>query len=261
MEIPDYTLLVAVDAKHLKQLAMTWPTWRRHKPSLLDREMVAVFDREQLSSNDVYAVVDHPRLRTTYWPPLSVTYEGGDDKWTNSQRYKMLAAFVYASRHVTTPYYLKLDTDVVATGMDDWIDPQWFEDWPAIVSAPWSFTKPPDQMLKLDGWVEDCKDKLGALASQPALNLVPNPGSERLGHKRIISFCAFFNTGFSKQCADWAEQTCGKGKLPVPSQDGFLFYAAKRLQLGIIRPQMKARGFAHWSTDSNVRRAAEEAMQ
>ncbi len=259
----DYTLVVGVDQKHLNQLSLVWPTWKRHKPSLLQHPMVVIYDWRQISSADIRKVVDHPNLTTYPWPDRAdIEYEGSsEDKWSNSQRYKMLAGFVHVPPVVVkTKYWLKLDTDVVATGKDDWIDDKWFQNEPAIVSHAWTFTKPPDQFVRLDEWVKSYSNMLPLLSSKLPLELVPTPGRDRLGHKRIISWCAFFNTEFTRQASSMAIKICGEGKLPVPSQDGYLWYCAKRMELGVLRPQMKTRGWQHWCTMYNIRQAAERAL-
>lgn len=257
----DYTLVVGVDKKHLDQLSWTWPTWKRNKPSLLKSPMAAFYDRDQVSGNELRSVIDHPDLKTVAWPPQGVEYSGGCDKWHNQQRYRMLAGFVHVpAKHVDTTYWLKLDTDVVATGNDDWIDPAWFDEDPSIVCQPWGFTKPANQMLILDAWAEKYAGSLG-FKDCPPLRLVPQEGSDRVCHKRIISWCGFFWTAFTGVAARWAENTCGEGQLPVPSQDGYLWYVAQRLGLSIKRVQMKNRGWEHWSTTHNVVLAAKRAME
>lgn len=259
----DYTLVVGVDEFHLRQLSLTWPTWKRHKPSLLDHPMVIFFDWRQISMGDVRSVVDHPNLKIIRWPEQdSIEYKlKGTDKWNDEQRYRMLAGFVHVpSEHVGTEYMLKLDTDVVATGQDDWIDGAWFDDKPAIVCQPWGFTKPADQMLKLDEWAKTNDDGLGFGDTEP-LNLAPNEGSDRVCHKRIISWCGFFHSRLVQLASRWAERTCGTGQLPVRSQDGYLWYVATRLRMPVRRAQMKSRGWQHWSTMHNVQRAASEAMK
>lgn len=266
--IPDYILVIGVDWKHLEQLAMTWPTWCRHKPSLLQHPMLIFYDRTQLNDVNIRAVLkdQHPNVMMIAWPPLGVTYPEGNDKWTNQQRHKMLAGFVHVpAEFVDTEYWLKLDTDVVATGMDDWIDPEWFKDSPGIVSHPWGFTRPPDQMLKMDEWME--KNPWKMKISTPPLNLRPRPGSDRVIHKRIISWCAFFHADFTALCSVLATQACGIGHIPIPSQDGYLWYCAQRWYCaqhggeGIVRTRMKRRGWSQWSTFANVRKYAEEAMR
>ena len=128
--IPDYTTVVGVDERHLKQLAMVWPTWKRHKPkTILEHPMVVFYDRFQVEIGQIKNVIDHPRLTTVSWPPEGVGYEGDPNtKWYNPRRYMMLAGYVHVPRCVVkTPYWFKIDTDSVATGNDDWINPEWFE--------------------------------------------------------------------------------------------------------------------------------------
>jgi len=260
MTIPDFTLVLVVDSRHLRQLSWTLPTWRRHKPSLFDRPMLVVYDRDQLRGYDVRAVVgDGPMLYA--WPPLTVDFPESSDggKWYDPQRAKMLSAFVHIpGLFVETPYWLKIDTDVVAIGMDDWIDPAWFDGEPAIVSHPWKYTKPPDQMVKLDQWAE----QFGLFPGTTPLNIVPKLGAELVCHPRIISFVGFFRTDFTRRASDLAVSTMGhRCRLPVPSQDGYLWYLATRTGQGIVRPSMKNRGWQQWSNDANVKKHAEEAMK
>lgn len=260
----DFTLVVGVDARHLNQLAITWPTWRKHKPGILKQPMLIFYDRSQVTPAMIFGVVqEHPDLCTVAWPePSCLEYEGGDDKWTDPQRYRMLSGFVHVPPvYVSTRYWLKLDTDTVATGQDDWIDDGWFENDPAVVAQGWGFTKPPDQMMRLDLWAEMNAPLLEDLMKHDPLNLIPEPGLDKLKHKRIISWCGFFDTAFTGRASDMATEACGWGKLPVPSQDGYLWYLAKRLGLGINRIDAKNRGWQHWNTMFNIRQAAERAMQ
>lgn len=261
--IPNYTTIVGVDARHLRQLAVTWPTWRKNKPSLLAHPLIVFYDWRQVKACDVVAVVDHPSMRLCMWPPTGVTFSGDDKtKWTNPQRHKMLAGFVHAPAHfVETEYFLKLDTDAIATGMDDWIDPSWFVNNSAIVCHPWGFTRPPELMVWLDQWVADNADTLPQFMGTKPLDLLPKPGWDRVRHPRIISWCAFFKSDFNRTCAQMAEATTGYCQLPVASQDSYLFYVALRLGLPIVRPRMKSRGWSIFSTDHNVRKCAELALQ
>ena len=261
--IPDFTIVLGVDAKHLEQLRMVFPTWKKHKPNtFLNNPIIVFYDKEEVFQNQIFDVIDNPNLTVYPWPPPGITYEGNEeDKFTKSQRYKMLSGFVYIpALLVKTSYWLKLDTDTIATGQDDWIDSNLFIDKPAIISQRWSFTKPPDQMMVLDKWVKDNKNKKSLLSVQNPLNLVPNPGEGRLNHKRIISWCSFFETGFTRLCAAFASETCGDFKLPVPSQDGYVWYVAKRLGLNIVRTNFKSKGFKHRSTFKNIKQAVEEAI-
>ena len=267
MSIPDYTTVVGVDAYHLRQLGLSWPTWKKHKPSLLKRPMVVFYDKSSTTSKQVKSVVDHPNLKLTPWPLPGMEWnrEPGEkgDKFHDPHRAMMLSGFVYVpAAIVTTPYWLKLDTDVVAVGMDDWIDPTWFDHDPAIVAHRWSFTKPADQMLKLDHWVEENPDSMPKeFADTKPLDLVPKLGWDRLSHPRIISWCGLFDTIWTHKMAMASQLSNGIFQLPVSSQDGYLWYMATRGGRQVIRANMKSRGWQHWSTWGNVKKHAEEAMK
>ncbi|KKN88388.1 hypothetical protein LCGC14_0249510 [marine sediment metagenome] len=260
--IPDFTIVLGVDRKHLFQLEHTFPTWKRHKPSMLERPMIVFYDHEQLDPSDVRKVIDHHDMIMIPWPLAGVEYEGGNDKFTNARRYRMLSGFVHVpAKVVKTLWWLKIDTDAIAHGMDDWIDSSWWADDPIIISPGWPYTKPPNQMVLLDEWVEREKDKLIDFYERTEpLDMFPKPGSDRLPHKRIGTWCAFFKTSFTQYASMLAEQTCGLGKLPVPSQDSYLWYLATRMGRGIRRENMKKRGWVLFATMPNIKRSAAEAM-
>lgn len=266
MSVPGLTvsLVVGVDKKHLPQLALTWPTWKKHKPEILDWPMVVFFDRSQLEASQVFGVVDHPSLRTIAWPfdGMDKAYLGnGTSKWDDPQRYKMLAGFVHVPpMSVITDYWLKLDVDVVATGCPKWIDYSWFDGDPAIVAHRWTFTKPADQMERLDEWAQTTGDIDPFFANSAPLGLKAPSGATRLGHRRIISWCAFFRTSFSSLTSHLATFSCGPGRLPVPSQDGYQWYCAKRMGMPIVRPNMKSLGWQHCSNENNIRKALKETQ-
>ena len=262
----DYTVVLGVDRKHLDQLKMVWPTWVSHKrESVVNKPLVVFFDREQIDQHELTALFAmHPDFSCVPWPPPDVAYEeDGSDRFHQPQRTKMLSGFIHvAANMVATPYWLKLDTDVTATcGYDDWVDPKWFEDNPAIVSQGWAYTKPPNQMMDLDAWVEDNWEELAHFCGTKPLNMQPSPGSDLLKHKRIISWCAFFNTDATQTCALMAEKACGLGRIPVPSQDGYFYYVAKRMGWGILTPNMKKLGWAQRLTDRSIKKTVAEAME
>lgn len=261
--IPDFTVVLGVDKSHLKQLEMVLPTWIRHKPSLIKRPFLVFYD----SAITIAQIKPHLfDLNVTYqvWPPTDdIIYYGHENtKWFHPQRIKMLSGFVHApAMRVRTPYWLKIDLDVVATGNDDWIDPYWFTKFPAIISHPWSYTKPPMQMVMLDNWVRKHQDRLPELKRTSPLNLFPEPGASSLPHKRIISWLSFWRTDFTRVASEMACMIEGEGKLPVPSQDGYLWYLAKRLNQEIVRPNMKKLGWSHQSTLKNIREAVNVSMR
>jgi len=258
----EYTTVVGVDSKTIRQLSYTFVTWKVKKPSLWRHPLWVFYDRSQLRESDVLSCVQHPIVKPIPWPHRWIDREvwpgAGECKWDDPQRHKMLAGFVYVGELVQTPYWLKLDTDVLATGMDNWIDERWFEGEPAIVAQPWGYTIPPDQMQRLDQWVDHYR--LPQFQDTEPLRLIPAPGAERLRHKRICSWCAFFNTRFTQLCADLARASVGNGILPVPSQDGYMWYVAKRLGKEIRRVQMKNRGWTLRSRMSSIRQTTADIL-
>lgn len=259
---PTFSLVVGVDFKHLRQLALTWPTWKRHKSEMLEWPMIVFYDYQQVEENDIRGVVDHPNLRCVAWPfsGTDQVYPGdGTCKWDSPQRYRMLAGFVYVpAACVTTQYWLKLDTDVLATDQEDWIKSKWFEDNPSIVAHRWGFTKPANQMQKLDEWASKLNGISPMFEGFKPLELRGEPGASKIGHKRIISWGAFFEAAFSRFVASLASRSCGIGFLPVPSQDGYVWYCAKRMGRGIVRTNMKSRGWKHCSNERNIQKAIRE---
>jgi hypothetical protein len=261
----DYTVVIGVDQSHLEKLALVTQTWAKHKPSLFNHEWVVFVDDGKVKDDELLPHMPHKpdKLTVRYWPDEGVVYPPGipGDKWSNTQRYKMLAGFVHVPPlFVRTKYWCKIDLDIVATSMDDWVDEKWFDGYPAIIAPKWHYTKPPDQMEKLDAWVANNSGALPLLSASPPLALHPNPGAELLKHPRIASWCAFFETEFTRLCSKMAERTCGRGLLPCPSQDGYHFYVAKRLGLGIVSPPMKNLGWEVRSTRTGIADAVRKSL-
>lgn len=257
----NFTTVIGVDKKHLKELAISLPTWKKYRPEIFRQPMLVFFDQSQLAADEVSKVVRHDDCTLIRWPPTGIEYAGEKgSKWTDPQRHKMLAGFVYVPQYASTSYWLKLDTDTIATGHGPWINQSWFADSPAIVAQGWHYTKPPEQMLQLDAWTSKHATKLLQLSTHAPLELHPEPGSNKVKHKRIISWCGFFNTNFSATCALLAEKGCGLYQVPVHSQDGYHWYCARRMRLPIVRADMKAMGWKHCGSLKSLKENANEAL-
>jgi hypothetical protein len=236
MKPEECTLVLGVDARHLEELRWTWPTWMRFKPELRAMPAIVFYDAAQVSPAEARFTEEHPNLRWVPW----------DFPAAADQREKMLSGFVHVpAREVRTPWYLKLDTDVVATGPGKWIKPEWFAPdargrVPVLVAARWGYSKPRDVIERLDGW----GDTIPRLARYPRLNLPPSAHRHRVAHRRIISWIFFGRTDWTRTVASW---TGAGGRLPCPSQDTFLFYCAKRSRRRMIRERMTRYGWKHTS--------------
>ena len=234
MRLEDITLVLGVDRAHREELRWVWPTWRRFKPELMKMPAVVFYDIGQVRLEDLQFLREHPNIRFIRWD-----FANG---W--NQRERMLTGFVHIpAREVCTPWYLKIDTDVVATGAGDWIEPRWFEpdaagELPVFISAKWHYTKPRFVMDLLDHW----GDGIPALAEKPRLNLHYSSAQSRIRHPRIISWLFFGRTDWTRKVAAF---TGNDGRLPYPSQDSFMFYCAARLRCGYLRESMTKFQWAH----------------
>lgn len=234
MKLEDITLVLGVDAAHLEELRLVWPTWMRFKPELRSMPCVVFYDAGQVGPDDLTFLNEHPQVRFVTW----------DLPHAESQREKMLTGFVHVpAREVRTPWYLKLDTDAIATEEGEWIKPEWFEpdgngELPVFVAPGWSYSKPRYILDVLDDWA----DREPAFAGTRRLNAPYSSESLIVRHPRIISWLFFGRTDWTREVA----KLCGKdGRMPVASQDTFMFYCAERQGRPYVRMRMTKYGWEH----------------
>jgi len=243
---PNFTVCVAVDARTIQQLEQVFPTWMRFRPGLRDRPWVAICDTTAHKLDWWQG-----RLGKLKLPNLSrIGWCWGQHL---KQRERMLTGFVAVPPLTAqTPYWLKIDTDVVATSDSPWPRPEWFDGEPAIISNAWGYTKPADWPQRLDRWAAD----IAELKDGPPLDLPPPaPGQETIGHRRMVSWCAFFRTDFTKLCARLMGQ-----RLPVPSEDTFHWYIAQRLGETLCPINMQKHGWATRHSEKGRKKLIEEVM-
>ena len=242
----EYSIVVAVDRKTVKDLRQVWPTWKKLKPQLWQAPLKIIYDA-QAGNHDYWQeqlrFAAHPdrELVGWAWPESDDSELSGMD-----QRERMLTAFVKVPPAVvTTAYWLKIDCDVVAFAPGDFVWPSWDNGHPSIIAPSWRYTKPAGLLHDLDRWAATVPH----LAGLRAMNPPPlRRGQETISmpFRRICSWFAFFSTAFSKQVCDYCP-----GRLPVPSQDTLHWYVAWRQQEYIIQHNPKKNG---WQTVSGFRR-------
>lgn len=262
------TTLLVVDRKTLEQLEISLPTWRRNRPEIFRGPLVCAYDRA-LGTDELrrlWQTLGEAQIKRVAWPPPEV-----HDYFYADQRERMLTAFLAcAAKYVETPWWLKIDTDVIATTLGPLYDPAWFteqdcETWgsveaqsvavrgvPVLVAPAWRYTKNRDGrpwLTVLDDWGEGRE----SLKSQPRLNIPEHPGQVRVGHRRHCSWFAFYRTDWTREIVSYLTRPW---KLPVPSQDTYAHYCAARRRDPFLLVSMKHRGLTNCSKLKSLRETA-----
>jgi hypothetical protein len=234
------TVVVAVDNQHLNELLVSLPTWIKFKG--FDKyPFLVIYDSSQLHPSDD---------RFEIFKGLNVEYVGFRnhlDAYT-TQREKMLTALtVMPGLWVKTKYYLKIDTDCVATDDQKWFDESWLNKGYVFITNAWASTKPANAIELLDQW--------GAMrfpvSEFKPLNLPYDPADGKIKHKRIISWLFLCNTEWSAKVAEYFNHD-GIYKLPSisdkeykVSQDTVLWYIATIQKDRYKVFNFKSKGFDH----------------
>lgn len=236
LAVPKFTTVVGVDYMHIQEFRLVCETWTKFHNEFQDNPLLIVADGEQSAEwwrRRLSSFVHHGDVTV-----VTHTAEGAN------QRSKMLAGLVFApAEHLKTEWFLKIDTDVVATkGQLTWPHPEWFaggDKAPVFIAPSWGYTKPAQLYLQLAVWAGS-KEEFRGTPEAPAQIFKPEG---KAYHKRIISWMMFGQTAFLKKCADLAKDTYPL--LPSPSQDTYLWYCAERFQAPYMRHNMKQYGFGH----------------
>jgi len=220
LAVPEFTTIVALDPEHLWEFEQTWPTWRAFKPEILANPMMLLLDANIPRlwwKRHLDGFYDHPNFE--------MAWVVDTPSW--SQRERMLTAMVAVTRSLTTPFYLKIDTDCVAMGPGEWIRPWWFDHGhkPVLIAPPWSYTKPADAIYRLDNWADGVPGLAEHERLDKRLKIRYRPSSRLVKHRRIISYVMFGRTDWTAEMSRLAGE-----RLPVPSQDTYLWYCAERRQ-------------------------------
>jgi hypothetical protein len=253
MSLPSITTVVALDEKHLDQWRLTWRTWKKFRPILIKWPLLVIADafagtRRWWHRRLKFLGHPHRNIILWDWPNLDDTsYQ------EMSQRERMLTAVVKVAPIVETDYWCKLDTDAIALDHSPWPLPQWFARNPAIVAPPWAYTKPARYLYELEDWAAN----IDGLKQLPPLDLPPDKRQEgTIRYKRICSWCAFFDTLWTRSVADYVPS-----RLPVPSQDTYHWYVAQRQDELIAKVNMKKHGWTNMHTRKSRENLVAEVMR
>jgi hypothetical protein len=161
----------------------------------------------------------------------------------------MLWSFVAAADYIQTPYYLKLDTDVIAREPSQWYSDWWFKRNYSFIAPRWGYTKPANAIEQLEAWAN--RIKLGEELVDPGFAR----HGDRVMHKRITSWMFFGQTNWTRSMAAIA----AKHPPPIYSHDTFLWFCAVRTGAHFMPISARGNGWEH-VPPFKLERAAQEAL-
>lgn len=212
----DVTIVTACDQKYVEYLRLTFPNWRKYKG--IDGFPVLVFVNGIPLEDSRLDFLRLPNVTLVDWDMPNVT----------DHREKMLSAFVFGTaEHVKTDYWLKLDSDSFATNDK----PLFSEDMKqfAFCGHKWSYSRP-DHIKKLDEWAKS-HNKRKLRTASPMMKDGKIEGHRFYHNKRrTISFIQLHKTKFTRFCV----RLLNERRLPVPSQDTYMFFVCDRFDPHLI---------------------------
>ena len=227
MNATNLTVIVGVDRQHLEELRVSLPTWVRNVDGLADFQFVMIGDVESIDddlSDDALLLANMCGVNNVTFRDVSAILPAGfPPRHDVTQRERMLTALAFAPSLVSTPTYLKLDTDTVALPVRDKLLSAKVTGSRPIAAPRWGYTKPGSWLDTLDLW----SDQTAPGNAKPYR--VASGGVAK--SQRIISYAMLGDTEFAKRCL----QMLTSPRLPVPSQDTFYWYCAELLGREISR--------------------------
>lgn len=218
---PDYTnttIVTACDTKYIECLTLTFPTWIKYK-NILKFSIIIYINGFEENDERLDFLKNYKNIKLIPWEMNNA----------DSQREKMLSAFVFGpAKDVNTKYWLKLDCDTYATDSRPILNKDMFGF--DVVGHKWNYTKPWSWINTLNEWSLNKNLNFQYLIDKS--KIIKN----RYYHHRTNSFVQLHSTEFTKQAAELAGE-----KLPIPSQDTYLWYVATVLNKKILRYSFKKR--------------------
>ena len=277
--MPEVTLVLGVDAKTLPQFEVSHRTWKLHQPKIWSWPWVVFYDSaiaETFGSMAVRLVdggVVPENTMFVAWPDNCLPVDAKAPKYEH-QREKMLSGFPYvAADFVRTPWWCKIDTDAICHRASDWPQDEWFAtlglperngadaglpaDLPKIVAPGWNYTKGQNFLGRLEEWGDHTY-----LNDYTRLNIPFDPTHLRVPHRRWCSWNSFYETDWTRWFVGLLEQGgMEAGKLPIPSQDSTMWYAAEREGRFVRKVNMKKFGWNNYPKLDKLIEAAQSVMR
>jgi len=199
-----FSIVTAIDEAHIEKLLLTLPTWVKRKKAT---NPILVFINGIKCSDRRLDPIRLPNVQFIPW----------DNPPAEGQRERMLSSFIFGvSRHVKTPWHLKLDC--VTFAYDE--TPLWSDEFEKYyaVATPWGYTIPSTAICRLDYWL-DGLHKMGAIktfkGSKPWKAYQKQISGRRYMEPRFCSWYKFMRTCVAQEIV----ANLPLGRLAVPSED------------------------------------------
>ena len=210
----DVTVVTSCTPNTIASLLLTFPNWMKYKK--IDQYKVLIFlvgfengdDRLDLLHP---IIASHPNVQLIPW-----AMPNADDLTEELE-----SAFVFgAAKFVQTGYWFKISPDAYAVNDIPLITEE-MKDY-SFCGHKWGYSYA-DHIKQLDEWSKgNFRAKMRHANPMYDPDLV-NGDKHSHKNKRTSSFVQMHRTSFTKWCAEIAGE-----KLPVPSQDTFMFYVCER---------------------------------
>lgn len=234
--ISDYsnlTVVTASDTNHIDLLIHSLPTWINCKK--LNCQIIVFYNQinDKNVNEQIEKILSYDNVKLIQW----------DIDGAETQREKMLSSFIFGvSEYVKTDYWLKLDSDTVATNEKLFIKKSHFDY--DMVGQPWSYTKPGYMIPQIDFWLDGLHklNKIKEFRGTEKYRLIGDE-IEKQKHKahRVISYCRLTKTSLIKEIRN----NILLNRMPCKSEDTLVWRYCDRLNKKWLRFKFSDRGFSH----------------
>jgi hypothetical protein len=228
----DITLLQVLDEYHIRELIHSWKTWETFKPEIINLPSRFVYDKDCENSLNK---IEHILCRK------NITLQPFTNKhFYSSQREAMLTSFFEGIKNISTKFYLKIDTDTIATNDNKgWIKEIEDRDKYTFIAKGWSISFK-EHIEKLQIWADINPE----LSKFERVSGFKEHGDKKLKKKRITSWFFVGNVEWNNHWSNYC-LVDNHYSLPAASHDTFLWYIAERSKSAYKTVNFKAYGFDH----------------
>jgi hypothetical protein len=258
----DFTVVVGIDRRSAEQLMVSHVTWWKLRNELWQKPWLIFWDDSPdtgLRESEIQRIAQTLDIKNARFVRWNGPYA--------SQREKMVSGHVFVpAEHCQTDWFMKIDTDAIAVAnTETWPDPAWFSGEFCMIASSWGYTKakgggPLGDDIR--AWCDALEEFGDQAFKQPRLELsahISSSGSKII-MRRMASWICFHHTPWVQSMAEKFSSYCGRRRLPVPSHDTSLWYAAERSKQKYHLQKMNRYGWAVRNGLKAVRRETAKVL-